>query len=97
MAWRALKSPSLRCCTITRLYGGVLEEPPPNAAMSEPKQPAYIRLPFSVSAFSGAKRCNPCLRGVLLLCLGTVKARGSYRCCLQKAAQGNLPKVTQGL
>ena len=44
--------------------------------------PVDIGLPFSVAAFCRAKKCNPCLRSVLLLYLGTVKTRGSSRCCL---------------
>jgi hypothetical protein len=45
-------------------------------------------LPFSVAAFCGAKRYNPCLRSVLLLYLGTVKTQRQFQMLSCKAAQG---------
>ena len=45
-------------------------------------------LPCSVAAFCGAKKCNPCLRNVLLLYLGTVNAPRQFQMLSCKAAQG---------
>jgi hypothetical protein len=55
-------------------------------------------LPFSVAAFCGAKKCNPCLRNVLLLYLGTDKTQRQFQMLSWKAAQGkDLPKVQHDL
>jgi len=52
--------------------------------------PVDIRLPFSVAAFCGARACNPCLRDVLLVCLGAVKTQRQFRMLSCKAAQGRV-------
>ena len=60
--------------------------------------PVDIGLPFSIAAFCGAKKCNPCLRNVLLLYLGTVKTQRQFQMLSCKAGQGNdLPEVQHGL
>jgi hypothetical protein len=59
--------------------------------------PVDIGLPFSIAAFRGAKKCNPCLRNVLLLYLGTVRTQRQFQMLSCKAGRGNdLPKVQHG-
>ena len=53
---------------------------------------------FSVAAFCGAKKYNPCLQNVLLLYAGTVKTPRQFQMLSCNAAQGkDLPKVQHGL
>ena len=60
--------------------------------------PVDTGLPFSFAAFCGAKKCNPCLRNVLLLYLGTVKTPRQFQMLSCKAAQGkDLPRLQHGL
>ncbi len=59
--------------------------------MSGARSAYSTALPFSVAAFCGAKKFNPCLRNVLLLYLGTVKTQRQLQMLFCKA--GRLPKV----
>jgi integrase len=62
------------------------------------QQRSSTALPCSVAAFCGAKWYNPCLRNVLILCLGTVKTQRQFQMLSCKAVQGkDLPKVPHGL
>jgi hypothetical protein len=54
--------------------------------------PVDIGLPFSIAAFRGAKKCNPCLRNVLLPMSqvaqpsASSQTEGTFRRLLQKGA-----------
>ena len=63
--------------------------------------PEVAELESALAAFCGAKKCNPCLRNVLLLYLGTVKTQLRSRCCLVRPGrvmmQENASQVNRGM